>query len=128
MNILLALPYGVFLAISIDSVLFHRVNEPWIFALFLASFVGCLLGVPLISRRKLWLGFVAVLFPFVVFALVGVFSPSEIRISGDSGPSTAWTLAVKSDADSPALAKRKAQAAVNGTKPATTPVFAPSAP
>ncbi len=36
---------------------------------WIAALIGCLLCVPVISRSKLWLSYVALFFPFVMLAL-----------------------------------------------------------
>jgi hypothetical protein len=42
----------------------------WLGNLWAASFLGCIFLVPVLARRKLWLGYAALLFPFVVLAVI----------------------------------------------------------
>ena len=48
--------------------------------LWAAAFLACLLCVPLISRAKLWLGYVALLAPFVLVGLHLAFDWGSLSI------------------------------------------------
>ena len=42
----------------------HLVGDVWA-----VTFLGCLLCVPVLARKKLWIGYVALLYPFVLLVL-----------------------------------------------------------
>ncbi len=64
----------------------------WLGWMFTGSFVGCLVTVPVISRKKLWLGYAALAFPFVMAAATFVFLPmkSETVVTVQEGK-LEWT-------------------------------------
>jgi len=48
-----------------------------------AAFVGCILTVPPLSRQKLWLGYAALLYPFVLIGLFVALDWGSLSIGWD---------------------------------------------
>lgn len=60
-------PFVVLATLSVAS---NWVNGGrWLGNLWALAFVACLLLVPVLARLRLWLGYAALLYPFVILAL-----------------------------------------------------------
>ena len=78
MRVLLALPFVLVAAIVVLAACHCRlVDESWVSVSFLAGLLACLACVPVLSRRRLLLGYLGLAYPVVMLLLLGALQPPD---------------------------------------------------